>query len=351
MSCPSFGSSSEVTLWYAMDPGPGALEFPVLADTAVEWTQIPMTGESITTNLSSTISDQITASRSYAGSKLTQGEITGSFNFEAQAGDFMYDMLISAMQADASLTVSGSGGSWDADEVLQNGSSKQCLTFLKRVGVAGDAYDWYVFRGVEISSLSLEIAPNALVTGTVNIMGIRPDDPIEAKTEAEMTNWTGFDTNIAPSLPLMSGVDSLKNFAITMGSNITDVTMQSVSINIDNQMRQQQAVGINSIYAAGIASGRFMVTLSGSAYYADPKVYNAFVDDSTLSITGVLLDSSNDGFEFEAAYCKVTGGSIPTADGPDQDLMIQTEFRAFESTEVGHEGTLRLTKRTDYVIS
>ena len=343
MSCPAFGSSSEVTLWYAMDPGPDTV--PILSAQATEWFQIPMTGESITTNLSSTISDQITASRSYAGSKLTQGEITGSFNFEAQAGDFMYDMLICAMQADASLSISGSGGSWDADEALVNGSTKQCLAFLKRVGVANGNYDWYIFRGVQISSLSLEIAPNALVTGTVNLMGIRPDDPIEAV--ATVAGWTGFDTNVSPALPLMSGVDSLKNFQISMGSNVTDVVMQSVSINIDNQMRQQQAVGINSIYAAGIASGRFMATLSGSAYYEDPKVYNAFVDDSTLSITGILLDSSTDGFEFLADYCKVTSGSIPTADGPDQDLMIQTEFRAFEDAV---NGTMKLTKRTNYTV-
>jgi hypothetical protein len=97
-----------------------------------------LTGESLTANLSSTISEQITANRSYAGSKLSQGEISGAINYECQSSEFLYDMLICALQADATLTVSGSGGSWDADEAIQNGSSKQCLTFLKRVGVAGD---------------------------------------------------------------------------------------------------------------------------------------------------------------------------------------------------------------------
>ncbi len=347
MACSAFGSSSEVTLWYAADQDvaldsngdPGQL-----ADgSAIEWKPINITGESISTNLTSAVSEQITANRSYAGSKLTQGEVAGSFNYELQASTFIYDMLICALQDDADTSYETGGTAWADAAAIKNGSTKHCFALLKRVAVA-TGYDWYVFRGVQVSSMSFDISPNALLTGTVNIMGVRPDTTIEAATS--VAGWTFAD---AENLPLMSGVDSLKNFSIKAwnGSAFveTDVTMQSVALNFDNQLRQQQAVGINSIYAAGVASGRFKATYSGSAYYADPKVYNAFVQDTTIQITGQLLDSDGNGIQFDSNFVKVTSGSVPMADGADQDLMISTEFQAFEdTTPVTGTGTITLTK-------
>jgi hypothetical protein len=84
-----------------------------------------------------------------------------------------------------------------------------------------------------------------------------------------------------------------------------------------------------------------MATYSGSAYYANPTIYNAFVNDTDLSITGQLIDSSGNGIQIDSDFVKVTSGSIPTADGADQDLMISTEFRAFEDST---NGTVLITK-------
>lgn len=333
MACAAYSSTSEVSLYYTADT-----EDTTLWTSTLTWTPVPMTGESISTNLSSVISEQITPTRSYAGSKLSQGEVSGSFNFEAQAGNFFFDMLIAVLQADKKTSVNtNSGGSTWADEAtIKNGSTKHCFAFLKRIQVASGDYDWYIFRGVQIGSMSMDISPNALITGTVNVMGVRPEAPVE--DSAAPVTWTLSDLT---TLPLMSGVDSLQNFDILSGSTSSGVTMQSVAISFDNQLRQQQAVGINSIYAAGVASGRFMATYSGSAYYANPTIYNAFVNDTDLSITGQLLDSSGNGIQLDSDYVKVTSGSIPTADGADQDLMISTEFRAFEDST---NGTVLITK-------
>jgi hypothetical protein len=84
-----------------------------------------------------------------------------------------------------------------------------------------------------------------------------------------------------------------------------------------------------------------MTTYSGSAYYANPDIYNAFVGDTDLVITGQLIDTSGNGIQFDSELVKVTTGGIPTADGADQDLMINTEFRAFEDSV---NGTVLITK-------
>lgn len=333
MACAAYSSTSEVSLYYTADT-----EDTTLWTSTLTWTPVPMTGESISTNLSSVVSEQITPTRSYAGSKLSQGEVSGSFNFEAQAGSFFFDMLIAVLQADkkTSVNTNSGGAAWADLDTIKNGSTKHCFAFLKRIQVASGDYDWYIFRGVQIGSMSMDISPNALITGTVNVMGVRPEAPVE--DSAAPGTWT---LSNLTTLPLMSGVDSLQNFDILAGSTSSGVTMQSVAINFDNQLRQQQAVGINSIYAAGVASGRFMATYSGSAYYANPTIYNAFVNDTDLSITGQLLDSSGNGIQIDSDFVKVTSGSIPTADGADQDLMISTEFRAFEDST---NGTVLITK-------
>jgi len=336
MSCPAYGSTSEVSLWYAIDDDP---DVAIEAGDTFTWYPVAITGESLTANLSATISEQITANRSYAGSKLSQGEISGAINFECQASEFIYDMLICALQGDKDLAVDSGTPVWAHSEAITNASIKKCLVFLKLVKVGDTTYDMFLFRGVQVGSMSFEINPGALVTGTSNLMGIKPQDPIEAASLP--VAWTFAD---AQSLPLMSGVDSLKNFAIKDSSGVdTGVVLQSLTINVDNQLRQQLAVGINSIYAAGIASGRFMATYTGNAYYSSPKIYKDFIADAELSIEGSLLDSNGDGFSFLSSAVKVTSGSIPMADAADQDLMVNSEFRAFEDVT---DGTMKVTRVT-----
>ncbi len=335
-ACPLFASSSEVAIFYTADTfGTADIE---TSDT-VTWYEVPMTGEAVDASLTSAVSERITQQRSYAGSKLVQGEVSGSVNYELQASDFIYDALICALQADKKLSVENGGTDWSDDETIYNGTTKHCLAFLKRVQVGNNLYDWYIFRGVQIGSISMEIQPNALLSGTINLMGVRPQEAIESVDTP--ATWTLVS---APVLDLMSGVDSLKNFEITVGDTAAAITMQSVTFTIENSLRQQQAVGIDSPFAAGVASGRLMATYSGQSYYSSPAVYNALLGDDPVAIRGDLVDATGAGFTFHSAYVKVTEGTIPLAGGPDQDLMIATSFQAFESIDSGAEGTIRLTK-------
>ncbi len=435
MTCPSYGSSSQVTVWYAIDPDPTvALPDGSSAPNAFTWHQIPMTGESLNATLSSTISEQITPQRSYAGSKLTQGEVGGSINYELQASPFINNMLISVLQANQALdvgadevagtsgvaisavgtdvdddrtvdltgvsvvvgasysvvidgvnfthvavtgntlpniatalaalidaaaytatagtntiTISAGAGlssidftswvvaAWAPGEALVNGSTKKCLTLLKRVQVGDTTYDWYAFRGVQVSSMSFDMKPNALITGSVSFMGVRPDDPVEAT--ALPTHWTFVN---APNLPLMSGVDSLEDLQVQTSAGVdTGATLQDFTLTFDNQLRQQQAVGLGHPFAAGVASGRFMASCSGTTYYANPRIYADFLDDAALKIVMELRDDDGNGYDILFDYAKVTSGSLPEAGGPDQDLTVSTEFRAYESAT---NGTVKITR-------
>jgi hypothetical protein len=171
-------------------------------------------------------------------------------------------------------------------------------------------------------------------------MGIKPDDPVEAVVvSTAYPNWT---FTSAPELPLMSGVSSLESLEIRNSAGVdTGVTLQDFNLTFDNQLRQQQAVGLGHVFSAGIASGRFMAQASGTAYYDSPKIYDDFLNDRALKIIGELRDSAGNGWDILMDFVKVTSGSLPEAGGPDQDLTVATEFRAYESTS---NGTVKITR-------
>jgi len=259
------------------------------------------------------------------------------------------DTVYVATAATGTITISAGAGlsvisftsftpaAWAPGEALVNGSTKKCLAFLKLIKVGDTTYDQYVFRGCQISGVSLDMKPGALLTGSVTLMGIRPDTPTEAS--ALPVGWTMV---AAPSLPLMSAVDSLEDLQVQTSAGVdTGATFSDFTLTMDNQLRQQQAIGLGHPFAAGVASGRFMASCSGTVYYANPRVYNDFLNDASLKIVAQLRDSEGSGYNILMNFVKVTSGSLPEAGGPDQDLTVATEFRAFQDPTYG---TIQITR-------
>ena len=336
--CPSYGSSSEVSVYYTLDPDVTDAD---LTDNTLKWQQIRITGEALELSLTSTISEEITPQRSYSNSILTQGNVTGSFNFEASAG-FLDNWFVSVLQATPAkqlrfISVTPTDDRWTHGEAIQNGSNKQCLALLKRVGLSNGNYDWYVFRGVQVGSMTMSFEPGAIVTGSVNILGT--GGQVVTDSANGSANWTLVSDY---GNPLMNSISSLTNLELrSSGGSDLGVVFQNFSMNLDNQLREQFGVGTDSIYAAGVASGRFMATMDASAYYSDATIYSNFVADNELKIAFSLTDSANEGWTFLFDKVKITGGSTPMAGGPDQDLLISSTFQAFESQS---NGTVKITK-------
>ena len=321
MACPEYGSTSKVSLYYTIDADPSAA-----LTGAEDWYQVRMTGESLDLNLTSTISDEITPQRSFANSKLTQGEVTGGFTFDASVWA-LKDFLICALQDSTDLHFQTTP--WADNGTIKNGSSAKCLMFLKIIDLGSSGKNYYIYRGCQISSLSLNMEPGALVSGEVTVMGV-------GASETDTDPVTTGSYNAADSDPLMSGVDSVKSLTLKDSSAATvAVTFQNLSVTFDNQLRQQFAIGTNSIYAAGTGSGRFMCTLSSTQYYGNHAIYDAITNDEKMSLTFSLTDSAGNGFDFNLPFLKVQSGAVPLAGGPDADLLISPEMQAFEDSTYG----------------
>jgi hypothetical protein len=369
--CIAQAVSEDVSIFYAVEPDP---EVADLNTVPVVWYQVPVTGESLDATISSALSERILSSRGIAGSRKASGEVGGALNFEVQATEFLYDALLCALQADKDLYAKTGTTTWNALEPVKNGTTKHCLALLKRVRVGEGLYDWYIFRGCQISSLSIDIQPNSLITGTVNVMGLRPQAPIHNTSPAggfhpfyvrnsddtdweilqvlksDLSGWEDFQVRTVPpenwvyvtlpAAPLMSGGESLRDLQIITDGSTLDATLQNLSLTLDNQLRTQSTIG--STFPVGIGAGRLSVTYAGPVYYRNPSIFNAFLSDSAVQVSGQLLDENGNGIRFDSDAAKVFAGTVPQATSPDQDLLVSTEIEAFEAPAQG--GAIRITR-------
>ena len=330
MACPAYGSSSGVSIYYAVDSNPATAVSPTQA-----WKEVPFTSDSLAGNLTSSQSERITSARAYAGSAITAGEVSGSLGFESEANLFLNEMLQAVLQSSAAPTATA----------VTNGSTPMCLMFLKKIK-RGAGFDYYIFRGVQVDSMSLNISPGSFITGELALQGTRVGAGALGATDASNdvlttipVGWTFTDYT---SGSIMSSVFAVTNLQVQSSAGVNlGVVSRELSLTLSNQLRQQQAIGTGTPFSAGVASGRFMVTASLEAYYSGPAIIDAMFKDSELKLLFSLVDPAGKGWSFLLDKCKVTSAPPPMAEGPDQDLMVSTDLQGFESAT---NGSIKVTR-------
>ena len=330
MACPAYGSSSGVSIFYAVDSDPNAA-----INASQAWNEVPFTSDSLAGNLTSSQSERITAARAYAGSAITAGEVSGSLGFESEANAFMNTMIQAALQSSTAPSATA----------IKNGSTTMCLMFCKRVR-RGAGFDYYVFRGVQVDSMSLNIAPGSFITGELSLQGVRMGAGVLGATDGSndvlTTAPVGWTFTEYTSGSIMSSVFAIQNLEVQDSSAVDiGVIARELSLTMSNQLRQQQAIGTGTPFAAGIASGRFMTTASLEAYYSGPEIVDAMFSDQELKLAFDLVDPAGKGWRFLMDKCKITSSPPPMAEGPDQDLMSSTELQGFESAT---NGSIKITR-------
>lgn len=330
MACPAYGSSSGVSIFYAVDSDPNAA-----INASQAWNEVPFTSDSLAGNLTSSQSERITAARAYAGSAITAGEVSGSLGFESEANSFMNTMIQAVLQSSTAPSATA----------IKNGSTPMCLMFCKRVR-RGAGFDYYVFRGVQVDSMSLNIVPGSFITGELSLQGVRMGAGVLGATDGSndvlTTAPVGWTFTEYTSGSIMSSVFAIQNLEVQDSSAVDiGVIARELSLTMSNQLRQQQAIGTGTPFAAGIASGRFMTTASLEAYYSGPEIVDAMFSDQELKLTFDLVDPAGKGWRFLMDKCKITSSPPPMAEGPDQDLMASTEVQGFESAT---NGSIKITR-------
>lgn len=227
-------------------------------------------------------------------------KIQGDIAFELSYGEF--DPFLEAALF----------GAWNTD-VLKAGTTAKFFTIERAfsdIGVYG------AFTGCMVASMALSLKPNAIVTGSFNLIGkgaTYSGTPLDASTTPSQTN---------PALDAFSG--SIKEG----GSAIAVVT--GIDLQVENGLEAVYVVGSN--VAAAVVPGRCKVTGTVSAYFENQTLLNKFINETASDIEVTLGNGTAKSYKILLPEVRYAGADNPVSgEGP---VVLSMPFQAvYDTTE------------------
>lgn len=195
-------------------------------------------------------------------------------------------------------------------KLLRNGTVKRSFSVEQAFL---DVNQFFLFRGQRVSSLALNVSAGAITTGSFGFMG----------TSVARAGTTYANSLTNPTTTEV--VNATSNVgSISEGGTELATAVQSISLNLDNTLRNQNAV--KSKFPVGIGYGRQVVTGTVNAYFEDGALYDKFLAHTSTSLSFDFTDGTN---RFRVTLPKVFFTSNnPMPGGIDQDVMQELAFTA-----------------------
>lgn len=257
--------------------------------------------KSTTLNLTkqSFTSEEIRADRQIVDMRHGTKQVGGDIAFELSYGSF--DDFLEAACFNTFAT-----------DVLKVGTTFKSFTIERRFLDVGR---YGLFTGCAVNTLSLSIRPNAIVEGTLGIVG--KDGSYSAasidSTIEDVTTNSPFDS--------FSGVLEEGEASIA--------TVTALELNLNNGLDPAFVVG--SATTPQIVFGRSNLTGTLSAYFENQTLLNKFINETESSLSLALTDPAGNELEIELPRIKYSGGDLPvqgeggiTMSMPFQALYDQT---------------------------
>jgi hypothetical protein len=247
-------------------------------------------------------SDELRADRQISDMRHGNKSASGDIGIELSYGSF--DDFLEAVL----------GGTWDVGvpsvgiDQLKVGTTRRSFTIER---LFSDITQYHRFTGCNFSTLSLSIAPNAMVTGSLGVIG------------KGMTTATAIITGATyPAATTTSPFDSFTGTINENNSAIAVIT--SLDINLDNGMNPLFVVGSAETLQPSI--GRSNVSGSVSAYFEDSTLLDKFLNETETSIDFTLVDTAGNEYFFDLPRIKYSAGQPDVSDeGP---VTISFDFQA-----------------------
>lgn len=186
-----------------------------------------------------------------------------------------------------------------------------------------DATEYFKFVGMIVNSFSLNVEAQQVVTGSFGFMGkdgTLSATPLDASITAANTNEV---------MNAIGNVGSIKegNTEVTSPNYV-----RSVSIALSNNLRQQYAVGSDSLI--GIGAGKCDVTGTINTYFGNSDVMDKFIAGSQTSIDFRISDAAGNTYIFDMPQVEFDSANV-VAQGQDQDVFAEMNYRAMRDATYG----------------
>lgn len=212
-------------------------------------------------------------------------------------------------------------GEWKQD--TENGGGRSFLvagtkmTSFTLERVFTDIQQYQTFSGCEIDTLALTIQTNAMVTGTISIVGKDVD-------------FSKISLDQEPDVSLIAApFDGFSGELWEGGRQIAVVT--SVELNIANALDPAFVIGSDS--AMAITPGRINITGTVSAFFENMDLLRKFVDEEESSLRLTIGDGVKQSYIITLPRIKYSGGDNPVdGEGP---ITLSMPFQALYDSCTG----------------
>lgn len=203
---------------------------------------------------------------------------------------------------------------------LANGSTMRSFTLEKGLLDVGQ---FFRYRGMNASKLSLSFQSGAFVTGSFDFMG-------KDSVRGTATGLPGSPVASA-AYDVMNAVTGVGNL-LENGTPLTGTFIKSLKLDVDNKLRGQDAIG--TLGYAGITSGTLAVSGEMEVYLADGALYDKFINNTASSVIWTMKDGAGNGYAITLPKIKYSDAKVQ-AGGLDQDVMLSLPFTALMDATTG----------------
>lgn len=176
---------------------------------------------------------------------------------------------------------------------------------------------YIAYTGMTPSKMNVNIASGALTGVTFDFMG-------KAAIENTATNLPG-TVQAAPTYDIHSGVAGASNAVWMDGAPVVGTYVKSVSMDFDNALRNQGAIG--TLGSVAIGSGTINCTLSAQIYFANKDMFTKFRTNTATSLIFASTDAAGNGYIFTVPVANITSWKS-NAGSKDNDQMVDLSMTA-----------------------
>jgi hypothetical protein len=184
-----------------------------------------------------------------------------------------------------------------------------------------------VYNGMTIDTMSLDIQPDQIITGSFGFIGT-------GETDANATAGDGSNT-AATTNDIMNAVDHVN--AVLEAAASFQVTQFNMTLS--NNLRQRLVVG--TLGAISMGAGKIAVTGTLQAYFSDQAAYAKYLNMTATDLAVIFVDAGGNAYVIELPQIKFTDGAR-VAGSENTDVIMDMAFTAYrDATE---DTTIRIVR-------
>lgn len=276
---------------------------------SADWQTLRYTSETLSGTPQTVTSNEIRSDRMTADMTRTGLQVQGEVSVELSTGTFD-DLIAGAFASD-----------WQADtpvvgsDTIEIGTSDKSFSIEKQFT---DESKYLAFRGMRVGQLSLNFQYGQVLTGGFTFAG--------NGTESVVSSLVGAGSvTAATTTKVLNASTDISSIKID-GSAVTGIEIQSISMQLNNNLRAIEAVGndapVDQKKGTASITGTIQAYMSADAF----AWYQKSLDQTDVALEFSVTDGTNTyTFTLPRIHLNV---QAPQSGGLDQDVMISADYTA-----------------------